>query len=320
VLSMISGSHVASSVSGAAVVSNVDAMEQGIAHPEQRMEVQAVRSSPEEYCNSQAKNSPSILSRLCSSLCCIRSVSEFCTSAVPLPLPELQPASDEPMTSEGNACQVQSLSAWPERIEERIDVDRLRRVCYRKPDGESGAYMYVDGERYVLKDSRHLGRLKICQGIIKFWFYRERLSHEWHCLDSDAELFNETEKIFLATCKIVDDGFSYVAVDSLFSPAHGNAKIYDVIYPDGSFLATKPQVVELYGELAPVRLNNRGRYEVFVYNNPFNFQGIEWDGVRWVFAEHQKTRIIASVLTKTSPCNLRLYTALNTINDTELFF
>lgn len=314
---MISGSHAASSVPGATVVSNVDAMEQGIAHPEQRMEVQAVRSSPEECINLPVSNSSGILSRLCSSLCCIRSVSELGASvvlpppsallSVPYSNPErsLSPSAGSvygddlvvvaPTAGAEESSGEQLLSVYPERMEEEIIVDHAHRIGYRKHNVESESFIYLDDRKYALKDSKDLVKLAIFDlaAMQKLRFYRERLSHQWHCCVSSAPVFNENEKAFIDKSKIAkDEQFYYVAVKSVFPLffGYGDAKIYHTRCLDGSRGLSPMSVIELYGELVPVRIKD-GHYEAYCRDKPDETLLVEWDDVRWVSMRHELSMI-----------------------------
>lgn len=301
-LSTISDFHAASQVPDAAAASNTRAVEPGarpnmlqqsVGQRGQGVVVQAVRSSPEE-CNSPSPSySPGIFSRLCSSLCCIRPVSELRISAAPsLPpylrsAPHNNPALVVPMTGAGESSRVQLLSAWPKRMDKLIHVDVENYVGYLKYYDESESCIYLNGEQYELRDYKdYMSATNLNRPSLKVLpLYRERLNHQWHSRTfGSLHVFNAEELMFIQNSKIADsERFSYMEVNDAFHQFLGTQKIYHAICPDGSVMPSQLRVIELCGELVPVRiLVNDGRYEAYRRDLPTQMLAVEWDGERWV--------------------------------------
>jgi hypothetical protein len=309
VSSITSGHHVASPVNAAELRARLKILAKSSGQHGLGAKVQTTRSSQRSCERPLETHRRSVFSQLCRSLICIRPAPESPASS-----PSSLRNSQERRLSgnagdDGHACVVSAnvaetgrlnealLSAYPIRMEEEITVDWRRAVGYCESGALRGCSFYVYGRQYAFRSHMHLQQLstfdRLYTNILPF--YRERLSHQWHSgMFHTIPVFSKGECAFIDKAKIAcGELFSYMAVNNACPQRNGNAKIYYARRPAGSIIAPSPlQVIELYGELVPVRILNNGRYEVYRRDKPAaTALAVAWDGQRWISARHEASRL-----------------------------
>lgn len=174
--------------------------------------------------------------------------------------------------------------------------------------GQSTQSINLYGNDYALRgmdDSRY-SKLTDMQQLYtdELPVYRERLSRQWHSAVRHAQnVFIGKEVALIRKIKIVpNDRQVFSPLNNAFPEKYGDGKIYVVTQSQDAVAERQLlRVIEMFGELVPVRLSAKGpqSYEVYQQENPKKSGNlVEWDGVRWTFLRRTTQQLSNSLREK----------------------
>jgi len=174
-------------------------------------------------------------------------------------------------------------------------------------------FIFLHGEKQVLQYDIATGRPQVAvnsEGGTKLLpVYREKLSRTWHMEESNPGTISQVKRQqLIERIKLPDvEKYRYHAADNLSSPVYGNGKIYEV-RTAGNPLTETPflRVIEMHGELVPVRLKNQANqglhYEIYDTLAPGKAgHSLGWCEGRWTLEMSTSRHVANSVKNAVNP-------------------
>lgn len=163
---------------------------------------------------------------------------------------------------------------------------------YEVIDGRSFINIYGRNYKFIYKPDVQLPYVvldKASGETLVIPVYQEKISKKWHmAVHNGYHVFDEGKIALVTRLRVpYSKNFEYKGIDNINPLQYGEGKIYDVHNVAQRAHFGLYHVVEINGELLPVRVTlgkDRGGYEVYdLYNQHDAGMRIEWDGIRWVF-------------------------------------